>query len=356
MPIFKNNMDSVRQERHRLLRQKEEREANAIVTDIEDGDQNFYRILPPWSAAGLWRKECWAHALFKANMKIAGKQYVVCLKKTFDQPCALCDKVEELRKMKDPEAEFLVGEMRAKQKFYCNVLDLKKIAADKQYKVYVLPLGVKLYEKLTFLMEGGKTPEGVQSYGLGDITDVQTGRNIQVTKTKKNPKDPKQVDYDAIAHPQPSALPNAEAICNALHNLDEFIMRDCVTFEQMKAALDGNEDAAAAPPQGAASAPAPSAAPAAPGGFPALPGSAPAAAPAGLSADFMPPPGVAAPPAAAPAPAPAPAAEGFGGFPVAGAPASTAAPAAAGGKPSSALDRLKAMNAQKAAQQAPPAK
>jgi len=330
MPIHKTNMAGVRERRNVLLRMKEEREANSVIADIESGE-NYYRFLPPWSAAGEWRKEAWFHNLFKAEMKVSGKKVVVCLKRTYDQACALCEQVDQMFKMKDPEAEELAKEIRAKQRFFSNVLDLTK----KDGKVYVLPFGQKLEERIVGIMEGGKGPDGMESFGVGDITDVQTGRNMMITK-KVNPKNTKETDYAAQASPQPSVLPNAEAFCSALNNLDEFVMRDCVTYDQMKAALNGTE-------QAPSPAPAPSSAPAA-AGFP-LPASP---APSPLTAEFMPVPGAGAPPAAAPAPSPAPApapvASEFG-------PPPGTAPASQppGGKPAGALARLQAMNAQKAA-------
>jgi len=137
MPIHKTNMAGVRERRNQILRMKEEREANSVILDIEDGE-NFYRFLPPWSAEGQWRKEAWYHNLFKAGIKVAGKKVVVCLKRTFDQPCALCEQVEQMFKSKDAEMEELAKEIRSKQRFFSNVLYLKK----KDGKVYVLPFGM----------------------------------------------------------------------------------------------------------------------------------------------------------------------------------------------------------------------
>ncbi len=330
-------MGGVREERHRLLRQKEERAANAVLIDIEAGD-NYYRFLPPWSAALQWKKEAWFHHLFKAGILVNGKKSTVCLQKSFNQPCALCEQVEQLYQMgkTDPEAAELAKEMRAKQRFFANVLDIKK----NDGKVYILPFGQKLYERLVEIMDGGTSPDGNTVFGVGDITDVQTGRMIMVTKTV-NPKDKKLTDYGAKEGTQPQALANAQAVCAALHNLDEFVFKDAATYDQMKAAINGTEapaspaspaPAAAAPagPPPGFSAPAPAPAPA--------PTPAPAPAP-NLTSEFMPPPG------SMPAPTPAPASPDLAaqfGAPPAPAPA---APAAS--KPSSALDRLKAMNAGK---------
>lgn len=322
-------MDGVRERRHQLLRQKEERAANAVLIDIDPGE-NYLRFLPPWSAAGQWRKEAWFHNLFKAGITVGGKKVVACLAKNFNQKCALCEKVEELFSMKDnAEAQELAKEIKAKQRFFSNVLDNKKADG----KVYILPFGQKLEERLTEIMDGGQSPTG-EVFGVGDITDINTGRNVMVTKTV-NPKDRKLTDYGAKESQQPSALANAQAVCAALHNLDEFLMRDCVTYEAMKNSLDGNDSTPTpAPAAGAAPTPAPAPAP------------VPAPAPSSLSSEFMPPGTNALPPAPAAAPAPAPSgpASEFGG---------ATAPAASpvNSKPSNALDRLKAMNAAKAAGQ-----
>ncbi len=325
MPIFKNNMQSVRDQREAILRQQKEREANANFDEINEG-ANVKRILPPWSAEGQWCKRAYFHYGIKE------KGNIVCPKETFGQPCPVCEDVEALFKMKgDEEARELAFQMRAKMRCFANVLNYNK----NDGRVYILAFGPKLYADIVTMMFGGDGPNN-STFGCGDVTDVQTGRLIQITK-KTNPKDKKLTDYGVTPDSNPSALPNAEAFCNMLHNLDDLILKDTFTYEQIKQLMNRkNGGGGEAHPTQQAAAPGGFGAPAAPAPAPApAPSSfvAPAPAPAKMTSDFVPPASSFGPPPPAPAPAPSSFAT----------PAPAPAPASAAGKPSSALDRLRAM-------------
>lgn len=221
--MYKTNMQSVRDRREAILRQQKEREANAFFDEIlESKDGNVRRFLPPWSAEGLWRKQAWYHY----GLKDRGA--VVCPLKTFGRPCPACEEVEQLYKMKgDPEAQQLAKDMRAKERFFANVLNLNK----NDNKVYILAFGPKLEGDIVTMMEGSGGGTGV-AFGVGDITDIQTGRAVLITKTS-NPKDKKLTDYGVTPATVPSPLANAEAVCAALHNLDELVLKDTLTYEAM---------------------------------------------------------------------------------------------------------------------------
>ncbi len=330
MPIHKTNMGSVRDRREAILRQESERAANAHFDELKPGN-NIRRILPPWSAEGLWRK----HAFFHYGIKEKGN--IVCPNKTFQQPCPVCEEVEQLYKLgkTDPEAKQLAQDMRAKERFFANVLDYDK----NDGKVYILAFGPKLEADLTTMMYGGASPDGQSVFGVGDVTDVQTGRLLQITKTV-NPKDKKLTEYGVTPSSTGAALPNAEAFCNALHNLDEFVMKDAFTYDQIKALMN-RTSGGSAPGAQTSSAPAP--APGTVHGFTA-PGTqmnqASPPAPGRMTSEFEPPKGAIPTPPPPPTP-PAPPAPGA----VPGANFGALASAAPTGpaKPSSALDRLRAM-------------
>jgi hypothetical protein len=338
-------MQSVQQRRDVILRQRKEREDMANFFEVQEGN-NFVRILPPWSAAGEWRKQAAYH------YGIREKGTVVCLQKVYNQPCPVCAEVEQLYKMKDDEARNLAKDMRAKDRFFCNVLDASKSDG----KVMILAFGPKLEEDLTTMMFGGTGPDGTSSFGCGDVTDIQSGRILQITK-KTNPKDKKLTDYgvtpDSVARP----LANADAICAKLHDLDVLVNKDTFTFEQIVGMMNKT---APAPAPAAAAPHAP-----APGGFGALPaqqnqqptpspstfGAPPPAAPPRMTSEFVAPGGFGAAPAqpqaqAAPAPfTPPPAAQTQ--------PFNAEAAGVAPAQPSNALERLKQMQRQQ--NQQPPA-
>lgn len=95
----------------------------------KEGD-NPVRIMPPWTDAGANKFQCWREVYehWDIGAPNSERKYV-CSVKTPDAPpgtpCAVCQLVDHLRSTKDPVDNEKAGDLRAKQRFYSSVVDLK---------------------------------------------------------------------------------------------------------------------------------------------------------------------------------------------------------------------------------------
>lgn len=236
MPL---NMQLVRKRRQAIAKQEEERKKGKHFDQLNPGD-NKRRVMPPWVGSEDWRKFAAYH------FGVLEKESVLCPKKTFNKPCPICEYNEELFKSDSEDDKKEAKRIRAKDRFFCNVLNLDK----NDSKVYILSFGQTVEEQIINIMDpGGNDENSADEFGVGDITSPETGRTLLIKK--EVPADPTQTSYTVQAANNPSAVPNWEAVSQQIHNLDEFVAADEYTYEEMVGMLDGTF-------KGAAEAPAPS--------------------------------------------------------------------------------------------------
>ena len=222
------NMQLVRNRRRQIQKQEEERKQGKHFDTLQKGP-NYRRVLPPWEGAEDWRK----YAAYHFN--VLEKEAVLCPKKTFNKPCPICEYNEELYASNDQTDKDEAKKIRAKDRFFCNVLNLDK---KDDAKVYILGFGQTIEEQIIAIMDpGGKEGEEAEQFGYGDITDPMGGRTLLITKTV--PADPTQTSYEVKAATTTSKIPNWEEISKGIHNLDAFIAADEYTYEELKGMLDG---------------------------------------------------------------------------------------------------------------------
>jgi hypothetical protein len=223
------NMDVVRRRRAELAREAEERENGAHFDKLKEG-QNRRRILPPWSSEGNWRKRAAYH------YNIVDKKSLVCLKKTFNQNCPICEYVDGLYKTNTPESKEEAKKYRAKDRFFANVLNLDA----NDGKVYVMAFGPQLEESIIDEMDGGQKDgqSGSDSFGVGDITHPKTGRNMLITKDVP-PGKKEQTSYKAKASGTPSEVANFANVEKQLHDLDALVQKDVYSYDELKSFLMG---------------------------------------------------------------------------------------------------------------------
>lgn len=238
------NMENVRLRRRQLAREAEERESGAHFDKLKEGG-NMRRILPPWSEAGNWSKRAAYH------YKLAPRGFV-CPKKTFDKPCPACEYVDLLYKEKTTESLAQAKEYRAKERFFANVLNLDF----NDGKVYVMAFGPQLEESILDSMDGGNKSGSAagDQFGVGDITNPKTGRNMLITKDVP-PGHKEQTSYKAQPSQTQSEVANWAAVEKQLFDLDAIVQKDVVSAEDIMKILNGESVAA----QSAASKPAASA-------------------------------------------------------------------------------------------------
>lgn len=239
MPL---DMNVIRARRAELARIDAEREANKILLELEEGD-NFIRVLPPSLSSTGWCRK------FGSHYKITEKGGLKCPKTTASLPCPVDELIQPLFKSKVQEEKDYAYEVRAKDRFVANVLDLKK----NDGKVYVMEFGPGIEKDIISVMDGGGDTQGaaVASFGKGDITDPKNGYDLRITKTV--PKDPKQTKYEVLAANSPTPVANWDAIKGSLNDLDAYVTRDMKTYDELVNILSGGTPSAdVAPPKQAA--------------------------------------------------------------------------------------------------------
>jgi len=231
----------------------------------DDGTSNI-RLMPPWSDGGEeFEREVWMHW----NVgKGATQMTFVCPVKTPNVvgstgECPICNHVANLRATDDPADEEIAEKIRAKPRYYTNIIDnedpvfvqadvdnWKTRQKDKSTqcpfsvgdtKIQVFNFGPMIYEKLLKMFSELQM----------DLTDMVDGYDVLITKSGKD----MGTKYDAMV--KPPAKPVKIIGTLRLADLDNFAKLK--TPEEFQSALTGQPVAGAALPP-AASAPPPAAA------------------------------------------------------------------------------------------------
>ncbi len=166
--------------------------------------------------------------------KINGKNYH-CPKK-IGQPCPICEYNRALWATEDQENIKIARELKAKKKFYMNVIArerevIDEKTGDKQLMKNNGPLiyscGVKVFEKiLKFMVD--------EDYG--DITDLENGYDFQIRKEKQG-EWPNYDDSKARKDPSPAGTKEEiEEWMNNLHDLSILIRHE--SYNEIKHQLD----------------------------------------------------------------------------------------------------------------------
>ncbi len=162
---------------------------------------NRIRILPYWTEEGIHAKSFWREVSQHWGVSEDQKGPVICAQKTPDLKgdCPVCEFVDYLKGQKDnPAAAALAHDLRAKKAFFLNIVDLDDAhytAQDvKDYikenegkdpwfkagqpKIQCFAAGIMIFDSIV----------GVMTKTKKDITHLDTGRNITLTKhvTKGN--------------------------------------------------------------------------------------------------------------------------------------------------------------------------
>jgi len=129
---------------------------------LKDGD-NRVRILPPLKEDGMFFLMYGQHYI--------DNQFVVCPKKTNDDPCPICEFVSKLYRG-DEDSKTLAGQIRARDKYIYNVIDRD----NEEEGVKILQTGVKIFEVII-----GR----VVDPDIGDITNLKSGFDVIIKKKQQ---------------------------------------------------------------------------------------------------------------------------------------------------------------------------
>lgn len=133
--------------------------------------RNVIRVLPPKGDS-----EFYAETEVHYNVGPKKDKSTVCLKAAGEKSCPVCEYVDELFKG-DEDDKAYAKKLRAKSKYYFNVIDRSVEEDDKEFgEVLVLGSGVTVFEGILGL---------VCDPDYGDITDEDAGYDVIINKSGK---------------------------------------------------------------------------------------------------------------------------------------------------------------------------
>lgn len=245
------NVNKVKQKAEEEAAKAAARAAGGARYWSPQGGKNSVRFMPPWTSEGdnadqFWR-EVYVHWSIGADDSGEGGQSFACPAQTPHGPggaCPVCQHVAQLRATKDPADMELANNIRAKQRFYSNVVDLedpvytskdleewKGRQEDKtrecpfkigDSKIQVFSYGPMIYKDLLDL------------FCEADISDLNGGRTIVITREGLG-RETKYRTRPEFA-PTPFSV-KGRSIEEALVNLDNLM--PFAPPEQMAAAIEG---------------------------------------------------------------------------------------------------------------------
>ena len=184
------------------------------------------RVMPPWSDDNIPYKEAAYHyGIVKVPTKDGGKRDValVCPKKTYNQPCPICETAEELFKGGSKKDRELAKSLLSRRRYFYNIVD----RADTDAGVFVYGCGITVHQDIQGIM---LDPD------WGDITDPDEGFDIIVDRKGSTRDD---TSYKVRARRNPSPLGTTEEMeewLNSLYDLDALV--GLVEYDDLKLALE----------------------------------------------------------------------------------------------------------------------
>lgn len=214
MNYNKTNVDDIKKIYDQEINRK--KTLDEKYAPIKDEDSTRVRILPA-------NKQGRAFFVKSGYHKI-GDEYVTCPKMSRGLRCPVCELVSKLYKSKNIADVELAGQLKAKKRFYFNVV----VRGEEEKGARVLVTGIKLYEKV---LASIVDPE------IGDITDPMNGFDFIISKKMK-------AGYwnydDSVVARKQSKLDEdpakAAATIEKQHDLEDEIK--LFTFEELKQKLD----------------------------------------------------------------------------------------------------------------------
>jgi len=133
------NKEAIRQRSEEL--QKGESDFSYLKL-TESGSPHHVRILPAWNDSGIPWKEAYFH--YGVN-----ERTLACPKSNVNQPCPICDLVDEAAASKKKGDKKFADEMSSKFRAFLNVVDMKNQDAG----VQVWPVGKMILKQVTRTMK-----------------------------------------------------------------------------------------------------------------------------------------------------------------------------------------------------------
>jgi len=237
MQIYERNEATLQAEQAALERQSNGRGTDAPMLELQSGS-TMVRILPPYSAAGVFFRQVFKHWVNMGKGKQA--EIFACPAVEANLPCAVCQKGQELTDTRDEVKMKFARDLRPQNRFLYNVL-VHSAPGDRRGvvpefgKVYVMEAGVMVHRQIISLDQD-------PAAGWSDVTNPQAGVNLIIKKTGS------KLDTKYDVNPHGSGRTDMYADCAArgvdhnsltLINLDEvYAIPDQEKVEEVAASIN----------------------------------------------------------------------------------------------------------------------
>lgn len=192
--------------------------------------ENYIRILPP-SIQYLTEEVdyiCFSY-LMHYKLGVEGDKQSVCCPKAGNKHarCPICEAVSRLYKNNTTEDKALASDIRAKKRNIFNVIDLNN--PDKG--IQILETGPKVLEDLIVFVTNPK---------WGDLLDLDTGRNITITKIDGKESDSGYTEYKVAPDPTPTSVrPQLPENFKEQIGLLQKAIPTPLSYDELKVVLEG---------------------------------------------------------------------------------------------------------------------
>jgi len=197
--------------------------------NIQNGE-NYVRILPP-SIQYLTEEVdyiCYNY-LMHYRLGVEGDKQAAACPKTAGkhQRCPICEAVARLYKNDTVEDKALAGDIRAKKRHIFNVIDLN----NPEKGIQIMETGPKLYEDLIVYVTNPK---------WGDLLDLDTGKNVVITKTDGKESATGYTEYRITPDPTSSSVRKVlpENFKEQIGLLQKAVPTP-LTYDELKVILEG---------------------------------------------------------------------------------------------------------------------
>lgn len=230
--IFKVNKEKMQEEYKKEVKRENPNKSAFPILFLKEGETKL-RVLPPWSAEGVWYRKTHEHPAYVNGFF----NPVACPKKMANQPCPFCEESDRLYKLGGEENIEAAKKFRWSTKFFMNIVvhdSPDKERGNLNVGVQVLKVGKKILDQILNYDQDA-------SEGWGDITDLENGYDLKITRRGNEQYN---TEYTVMAAKNPTNI--VEDLKKAgIKNIELVDLDDVVTvltYNELKAIMLNNHE------------------------------------------------------------------------------------------------------------------